>query len=291
MSLTRKMLKAMNIEEEKIDQIIEAHTETVDGFKDKVNEYKEKAEKYDGKSYYFAKAFGVVSLPDSCVVGENIIEIHRHFLPLSKAKSSITSLFETQRGVELECSYLLGDFGTFALSEPTMNGNLRYDKDVVLKDEKTKVSGELTSEGYIFYSGTVSLEKSVSLEISSPESVFLQIGEFHGCVAHIFVNGISCGNVSKPPYLIDITKAVKDGKNDIVIELTNTLRPILGPFHRPKGEVGECWGGYGDPDLSWTGSALGKDWYKKCEIDNSVWTNSYNQVRFGAFDVKILISD
>ena len=48
MSLTRKMLKAMNIEEEKIDQIIEAHTETVDGFKDKVNEYKEKAEKYDG---------------------------------------------------------------------------------------------------------------------------------------------------------------------------------------------------------------------------------------------------
>ena len=48
MSLTRKMLKAMGIEEEKIDQIIEAHTETVDGFKDKVNEYKDKAEKYDG---------------------------------------------------------------------------------------------------------------------------------------------------------------------------------------------------------------------------------------------------
>lgn len=48
MSLTRKMLKAMGIEEEKIDQIIEAHTETVEGFKDKVNEYKEKAEKYDG---------------------------------------------------------------------------------------------------------------------------------------------------------------------------------------------------------------------------------------------------
>ena len=47
MSLTRKMLKAMGIEEEKIDQIIEAHTETVDGFKDKLNDYKDKAEKYD----------------------------------------------------------------------------------------------------------------------------------------------------------------------------------------------------------------------------------------------------
>jgi hypothetical protein len=47
MSLTRKMLKAMGIEEEKIDQIIEAHTETVDSLKEKVNEHKEKAEKYD----------------------------------------------------------------------------------------------------------------------------------------------------------------------------------------------------------------------------------------------------
>ena len=47
MSLTRKMLKAMGIEEEKIDQIIEAHTETVDSFKEKVNDYKDKAEKYD----------------------------------------------------------------------------------------------------------------------------------------------------------------------------------------------------------------------------------------------------
>lgn len=33
MSLTRKMLKAMGIEEEKIDQIIEAHSEVVDGLK------------------------------------------------------------------------------------------------------------------------------------------------------------------------------------------------------------------------------------------------------------------
>lgn len=33
MSLTRKMLKAMGIEDDKIEQIIDAHTETVDGLK------------------------------------------------------------------------------------------------------------------------------------------------------------------------------------------------------------------------------------------------------------------
>lgn len=45
MALTRKMLKAMGIEEEKIDQIIDAHMETVDGLKEDVNKYKGDAEK------------------------------------------------------------------------------------------------------------------------------------------------------------------------------------------------------------------------------------------------------
>lgn len=45
MALTRKMLKAMGIEEEKIEQIIEAHAETVDGLKTDLNKYKGDAEK------------------------------------------------------------------------------------------------------------------------------------------------------------------------------------------------------------------------------------------------------
>ena len=45
MSLTRKMLKAMGIEDEKIDQIIDAHTETVDALKEQRNQYKNDAEK------------------------------------------------------------------------------------------------------------------------------------------------------------------------------------------------------------------------------------------------------
>lgn len=45
MSLTRKALSAMGIEGDKIDQIIEMHSETVSGLKDQIAEYKEKAEK------------------------------------------------------------------------------------------------------------------------------------------------------------------------------------------------------------------------------------------------------
>ena len=45
--LTRKMLKAMSIDDDKIEQIIEAHTETVDGLKDKLKAAEAKAADYD----------------------------------------------------------------------------------------------------------------------------------------------------------------------------------------------------------------------------------------------------
>lgn len=45
MGLTRKMLSAFGIEAEKIDEIIAAHSETVDGLKDEIAKYKGDAEK------------------------------------------------------------------------------------------------------------------------------------------------------------------------------------------------------------------------------------------------------
>ena len=45
MALTRKLLKGMGLTEEQVDTIIEAHSETVDGLKEEINEYKSSAEK------------------------------------------------------------------------------------------------------------------------------------------------------------------------------------------------------------------------------------------------------
>jgi hypothetical protein len=45
MALTRAMLKSMGIEADKIDQIIEAHSETVDGLKNDIDKYKADAMK------------------------------------------------------------------------------------------------------------------------------------------------------------------------------------------------------------------------------------------------------
>lgn len=47
MALTRKFLRAMGIEDEKIEQIIEAHSDTVDGLKNDIATYKENADKLE----------------------------------------------------------------------------------------------------------------------------------------------------------------------------------------------------------------------------------------------------
>lgn len=46
MALTRKFLSALGIEAEKIDEIITAHTDTVDGLKEDISKYKANAEAY-----------------------------------------------------------------------------------------------------------------------------------------------------------------------------------------------------------------------------------------------------
>lgn len=48
MALTRKFLAALGIEDDKVDEIIQAHTETVNGLKDEIEKYKTDAEKLPG---------------------------------------------------------------------------------------------------------------------------------------------------------------------------------------------------------------------------------------------------
>ena len=48
MALTRKLLRSMGIEDDKIDQIIEAHGETVSALKDERDQYRDAAEALPG---------------------------------------------------------------------------------------------------------------------------------------------------------------------------------------------------------------------------------------------------
>ena len=82
-------------------------------------------------------------------------------------------------------------------------------------------------------------------------------------------------------------KNVRPGKNSLSIRLYGTLRNLLGPWHRPVGEIGACWGGYDVPDQPWLGSLAHENdqrypnWHLDRTPDRPGWTESYLLVPFG----------
>ena len=77
------------------------------------------------------------------------------------------------------------------------------------------------------------------------------------------------------------------------LRLFGTLRNLLGPWHRPVGEVGACWGGYDAPNLPWLGlEALetGKrepNWYLDRMPDRDGWTESYLLLPMGIVGARV----
>ncbi len=71
MALTRKMLKAMGIEDEEIEQIIEEHVESVDGLKAERDRYRGGAEEAEGlrKQLEEAKAADELTCDSRCGIG------------------------------------------------------------------------------------------------------------------------------------------------------------------------------------------------------------------------------
>jgi hypothetical protein len=223
--------------------------------------------------------------------GVNSIEVTRFFEPLQKASSILAGLFQNLPGVELESMYLIGDFGVYGTIEPTETGCVRFSKHFSIGKEKSDVGREITVMGYPFYAGSVVLENTVYLEqIDKDRRAVLNVADFKACIGHVRINGMYAERLYREPYEVDITGMLKTGENKIEIELINTLRNLLGPYHRPKGELNNCWG-----DYQWTGEydkvtrTQYPEWYNYRTPDMVTWADSYMQLPFGIEGVKITL--
>jgi len=77
-------------------------------------------------------------------------------------------------------------------------------------------------EGIRYFSGTATYDKTFTLgkDDISGSRIELDLGEVFD-VAEVFVNGRSAGILWKPPYVADISKLVRKGKNRLKIEVVN----------------------------------------------------------------------
>ena len=70
--------------------------------------------------------------------------------------------------------------------------------------------------------------------------VLLDLGTVHD-VAHVWVNGVDCGIAWTAPYEVDISKAVKKGKNLLEIEVVNTWHNALRGADQGKPPYDGIW--------------------------------------------------
>ncbi len=230
----------------------------------------------DGR--YLAFGFETIPVPDLSA-GRHALTVRRHFAPMRKAKSSVTSLFENLGGVDLEQMVLIGDFAVRSAVEPSIRGCVRMNEDFVLTDEDTVCGEELIVHGYPFYAGIMSLSAEIDIPINAKD-VRLSLDGLHAAVAEVLVNGEVCGEFCWAPYEVKLAN-LRAGKNELTIRLYSTLRNLLGPWHRPVGEIGACWGGYDAPNKPWEGRLAHEtgrvypNWYIDRKPDKEGWTESY----------------
>ncbi|MEM2936666.1 MAG: hypothetical protein QW231_05780, partial [Candidatus Bathyarchaeia archaeon] len=169
-----------------------------------------KGVKYEDTGYWVDTTFKKISIGKLVKGGRNTIEI--------AGKTD----FET----EIESCYIVGDFGV----------ENREDKSFALTDELPMLkSGNLVYQGYPFFAGTISLTQEV--EIPKPRGrAVLEIEGLNTVVATVLVNGKKAGHIFIRPHEIEITNLLKEGANIIEIQLTNSLRNLLGPHHHRAGE-------------------------------------------------------
>ncbi|MBI4978858.1 MAG: hypothetical protein HZC28_15375 [Spirochaetes bacterium] len=242
---------------------------------------------------YLAQAFELLQLPD-LAAGEHVLEIRRHFEPLKKALSGVTSLFENLPGVELEPILLLVEYAVTSVTEPGISGCVRLAPRFTITAETKTAHQELVSEGYPFYAGTISLKQTFHLDKNDAKrTLYIEAEGFNACVGTVYVNGKRAGDLLWTPYKAPLTGLVREGANELEIRITNTLRNVLGPWHRPAGEIGACWAGYEYPNQPWLGvMEHGKqvsDWHERRVPDRHGWTESYLLLPFGIRQTRLVI--
>jgi hypothetical protein len=74
--------------------------------------------------------------------------------------------------------------------------------------------------GTAIYENIFNLDKK-ALDTERSRSVILELGDVKN-IAEVFVNGQNMGTVWKKPFKVDISSALKEGENNIKIDVTNT---------------------------------------------------------------------
>lgn len=201
--------------------------------------------RHDLVSWWRDRSFKKINITGLCAAGHNEIVITGAFAQKQKVYDVLfgENVLETERNkltfdTEIESVYLLGDFGLRSES-PFTRGERRAlytDGGFTVVPRTTELShGELTEQGYPFFSGKITLRQNVFIDRITGH-IKLALPRPSACTVRVYVNGVKADTLVWDAYETDITRLVREGDNDIALELVIGNRNLLGPHHNPRGE-------------------------------------------------------
>ncbi|SHF74903.1 alpha-L-rhamnosidase [Flavobacterium fluvii] len=137
---------------------------------------------------------------------------------------------ENQKGIEFENVQTLDE-----------NWELRFDPEFKGPKDIVKISklfdwSSSENDSIKYYSGTASYQKELVWKGKTGDKIWLDLGTIAN-IAEVSINGKDCGTLWTFPYKVDISNALKKGKNTIVIKITNTwANRLIGDQKLPKEE-------------------------------------------------------
>lgn len=152
--------------------------------------------------WYVDRCIQTVALPP-IHPGENILEIQT---PIG-------------RRTNLECYYLLGDFGV------RVNGVQK----TVIPPVKTLGFGDIVSQGLPFYTGNV----NYFFEIEADGPMTLRVPRYRGGLVKVFMDGKEQGNIAFSPYAMDLNPS--PGRHEICLKLYGVRQNGFAQLHHTPG--------------------------------------------------------
>ena len=115
--------------------------------------------------------------------------------------------------------------------DPAFHGPKEVAKINKLLDWSTSTNDKIK-----YYSGTAIYQKEWIWKGKTGDKIWLDLGTIAN-IAEVSINGKDCGTLWTYPYKVDISKAAKKGKNNLVIKITNTwANRLIGDQKLPKEE-------------------------------------------------------
>ncbi len=169
---------------------------------------------------------------------------------------------------ELECMYLVGEFGVKTDSEFRDGEHCSsvYSGDFAIEQQSEEIDiTNVVKCGFPFFAGTIEAETTLDYSIGSTAELEIT-GRYAVC--EVYVNGAYADALMFTDHC-DLSGFLKPGENKITLRLTNSNRNLLGPHHGHDPEPYGVGPGTFSMEKQWHGD--------KC----SSYVPTYAFVRFG----------